>query len=56
MVAAELDADLARLGHSGVGITLDNYSHVSPTLQAAAALRFDETVSLPVEERKVVPG
>ena len=26
------------LGHSGVGITLDRYSHVSETMQSAAAL------------------
>ena len=31
-----------RLGHSKVGITLDLYSHVTPGLQEAAALRFDE--------------
>jgi integrase len=33
-----------RLGHSSVGITLDLYSHVSPTLQADAALRFDRAM------------
>lgn len=31
-----------RLGHSSIAITLDNYSHVSPGLQEAAAKRFDE--------------
>ena len=31
-----------RLGHSRVGVTLDIYSHVTPGLQEAAALRFDE--------------
>jgi integrase len=31
-----------RLGHSRVGITLDIYSHVTPGLQEAAALRFEE--------------
>ncbi len=31
-----------RLGHSGIAITLDTYSHVAPGLQQAAALRFDE--------------
>lgn len=30
-----------RVGHAGVGITLDTYSHVVPGLQAAAAQRFD---------------
>ena len=44
-----------RLGHAGVGIALDNYGHVSPTFQAAAALRSDETVSSPAEEREVDP-
>ena len=36
-----------RLGHASVAITLDTYSHVGPTLQAAAALRFDEMVAVP---------
>ena len=31
-----------RLGHASVGITLDLYSHVSPSLQAEAAQRFDQ--------------
>ena len=31
-----------RLGHAKVGTTLDIYSHVTPGLQQAAALRFDE--------------
>ena len=26
-----------RLGHAGIAITLDTYSHVSPTMQADAA-------------------
>lgn len=30
-----------RLGHSGVGITLDTYSHVLPDLQAQAAAQLD---------------
>jgi integrase len=30
-----------RLGHSGVGITLDIYSHVLPGLQAEAAAQLD---------------
>ena len=33
-----------RLGHPSVGITLDLYSHVSLTLQADAALRFDQAL------------
>lgn len=31
-----------RLGHAKVGTTLDIYSHVTPGLQEAAALRFEE--------------
>jgi integrase len=31
-----------RLGHSRIGTTLDTYSHVTPGLQEAAALRFEE--------------
>ena len=33
-----------RLGHAGIGITLDTYSHVAPGLQQAAANRFDDIV------------
>ena len=31
-----------RLGHSGIGITIDTYSHVLPGLQEAATRRFEE--------------
>lgn len=31
-----------RLGHSGIAITIDTYSHVLPGLQEAAARRFEE--------------
>ena len=31
-----------RLGHSSVATTLDLYSHVTPGMQKAAALRFDQ--------------
>ena len=34
-----------RLGHAGVGTTLDIYSHVSPGMQKAAALRFQEVMA-----------
>jgi integrase len=34
-----------RLGHSGVGITLDTYSHVLPDLQAQAAKEFDAVLA-----------
>ena len=30
-----------RLGHASVGITLDTYSHVLPTMQAEAVRAFD---------------
>jgi integrase len=30
-----------RLGHASIGITLDTYSHVLPTLQQEAAAAFD---------------
>jgi integrase len=31
-----------RLGHSTIGITLDIYSHVLPTMQTEAVKAFDE--------------
>jgi integrase len=31
-----------RLGHASIGITLDTYSHVLPTMQQEAAAAFDE--------------
>ena len=34
-----------RLGHATVATTLDIYSHVTPSMQEAAALRFDEALS-----------
>ncbi len=34
-----------RLGHSGVGITLDTYSHVLPGLQAEAANQLDKLLA-----------
>ncbi len=33
------------LGHSGIQITLDTYSHVAPGLQEAAAQRFDQVLT-----------
>jgi integrase len=33
-----------RLGHTGIAITLDLYSHVAPGLQQAAANKFDDIV------------
>ena len=32
------------LGHSQISLTLDTYSHVSPELQAHAALKMDELI------------
>jgi integrase len=37
-----------RLGHSGIAITLDLYSHVTPSLQQMAAAKFDE-IAIPKE-------
>lgn len=34
-----------RLGHSGVKITLDTYSHVLPGLQAEAVARLDGSLA-----------
>lgn len=31
-----------RLGHSSIGITLDTYSHLLPSMQAEAAQAVDE--------------
>ena len=31
-----------RLGHASIGITLDLYSHVLPSLQTEAAAAFDQ--------------
>ena len=36
-----------RLGHSSVALTLDTYSHVTPTLQQAAADALGELFSGP---------
>ena len=43
-MAARLDIRLrvVRLGHASVGITLDLYSHVLPSMQQDAARAFDE--------------
>jgi len=34
-----------RLGHSTIATTLDVYSHVTPGIQEAVAVRFDEAMS-----------
>jgi integrase len=33
-----------RLGHAGIAITLDLYSHLAPGMQEAAAMKFDDIV------------
>jgi integrase len=38
-----------RLGHASIAITLDTYSHVSPSLQRAAAARIDEWLDAEVQ-------
>lgn len=40
-----------RLGHSGVGITLDLYSHVLPGLQEDAAARVDDALREALQKR-----
>ena len=46
-----------RLGHARISITLDTYSHVTPGLQEAAALRFDEGLATAHQQgRQAVPG
>ena len=45
-----------RLGHARIGITLDTYGHVTPELQEAAALRFEEVVEGVRQEQDSVPG
>ena len=44
-----------RLGHARIGITLDTYSHVTPGLQEAAALRFEEALTEGWQQ-ETVPG
>jgi integrase len=36
-----------RLGHASIGITLDTYSHVLPTMQSQAADTFDRLFPAP---------
>jgi integrase len=40
-----------RLGHSGVRITLDTYSHALPNLQLEAAATLDQTLLAPSKQR-----
>lgn len=34
-----------RLGHASIQMTLDTYSHVTPGMQEAAALKFDTVLN-----------
>ena len=43
-----------RVGHASIQITLDTYSHVSPSLQRSAAERFDADVGNPEQEAGLV--
>ena len=42
-----------RLGHAGIAITLDTYSHVSEPMQAGAADTVAALIRLPVAERPI---
>ncbi len=44
-----------RLGHATISVTLDTYSHVSPGLQEAAALRFEEGLTAATREPVLEP-
>jgi integrase len=41
-----------RLGHSSIGITMDTYSHVMPSMQEAAADRLEGSLGLAVTARR----
>jgi integrase len=45
-----------RLGHASIGITLDTYSHVLPSLQHEAAAAFDELFSTSGDAPEVNKG
>jgi len=38
-----------RLGHSGISVTLDVYSHVVPGMREVAALQFDERLMVEID-------
>ncbi|MHB0912080.1 MAG: tyrosine-type recombinase/integrase [Armatimonadota bacterium] len=42
-----------RLGHSTVGITLDTYSHVLPSMQEEAAQKFNDALKAVSEEKRL---
>ena len=41
-----------RLGHASIQMTIDTYSHVTPGLQEAAALRFDDLLAKKATEQR----
>ena len=38
-----------RLGHADIGITLNVYSHVLPSMQADAAVKMDDILCKPID-------
>ena len=44
------------LGHSTIAVTIDLYSHVTPRLQEAAALRFEDALQSQVLEPRSEPA
>ena len=42
-----------RLGHAGISITLDLYSHVAPWIQQAAAEAFDKALTPAADQAQV---
>lgn len=45
-----------RLGHATISTTLDIYSHVTPGMQEAATLRFDETMNVSYNKSVLIPS
>jgi integrase len=43
-----------RLGHSSIGITMDLYGHITPPIQDAAALRFEEGLARLIQPKDVL--
>jgi integrase len=43
-----------RLGHATISTTLDTYSHVTPWLQQAAAIRFDD-IAITGSKKEEIP-
>jgi integrase len=53
MLAAKVHPKIVqeRLGHSGISITLDIYSHLLPNMQEEAAAAVDEALRLAIDKR-----